>query len=102
MPGKVHHLFAWGYNQTNLDRVSPKAPKPALNLDGISKAMPCHVTPTSDHATGERGFWQSRVDSHGEEGHLCIAAKDTSGYFLGPVPYMAMEAMKLLRPVDAK
>ena len=38
----------------------------------------------------------TRVHGNGIEGHLCIAAKDRKGYFLGPIAYMAQEAMEFV------
>ena len=35
--------------------------------------------------------------THDQEGHLCIAAKDSAGYYLGSVPYMAAAAMERIR-----
>ena len=67
--------------------------------------MPCHTDPAPDFDASAAGFNQTesprglysmtvpRHNGNGIEGHLCMAAKDGKGYFLGPIAYMAQEAM---------
>lgn len=87
-------------------QIAPSAPKPPLNLDLIKEQMPCHTDPAPtamigyDNVTGNATPLNSmtvpRRNGNGIEGHLCIATKDSTGYFLGPVPYMAKAAMELV------
>ena len=119
MPGKVHHVFPWGYSPSE---IHPAAPTPAINLDEIFQKLPCHTdaaypgladgfAPESPKVSLDLTKAQApqffpnysmrnpRRNQNQIEGHLCIATKDATGYYLGPVAYMATAALEpLLRP----
>lgn len=95
--GTVQHVLPFGFDSV---QVEPAAPTPALSLNVIAKQMPCHTVPQSV-VMGSRDMYTvaaQRNGPHGLEEHLCIAAKDGTGYFLGPVAYMAQAAMRMLWP----
>jgi len=91
MPGKVRHVVPWGNKNADITltgstTAAQSQPDYRYFLQSVVDALPCIVE--------SKFYRQELLNSHGIQGHQCVAAYDDTGFFLGPVPYMMAGALE--------
>jgi len=86
MPGKVKHVVPWGYETADLALASG-SPQPPLYTN--TRQLNC---------TSESDYFRTKLNKEmGIMGHQCLAARDSTGDYVGPVPYIAADLVAALK-----